>query len=150
MTQKIAQSDIGYELLMKIQQGTMAYRYQGLALQKNPFDLALYSLLLDRSKPRTLIEIGSYQGGSAIWFADQAGLLGLGLEVLSIDLEVPAAAARPSVTFLRGDARELGAVLPPSRMSTLLRPLMVVEDSSHMAATSTRTRFLTCHGAPGP
>ena len=136
MTQKIAQSDIGYELLMKIQQGTMAYRYQGLALQKNPFDLALYSLLLDRSKPRTLIEIGSYQGGSAIWFADQAGLLGLGLEVLSIDLEVPAAAARPSVTFLRGDARELGAVLPPSRMSTLLRPLMVVEDSSHMAATT--------------
>jgi cephalosporin hydroxylase len=136
VTRKIAQSDIGYELLMKIQQGTMAYRYQGLALQKNPFDLALYSLLLDRSKPRTLIEIGSYQGGSAIWFADQAGLLGLGLEVLSIDLEVPAAAARPSVTFLRGDARELGAVLPPSRMSTLLRPLMVVEDSSHMAATT--------------
>src|SRR6185503_8249750 len=70
------------------------------------------------------------------WFADQAGLLGLGLEVLSIDLEVPAAAAMPSVTFLRGDARELGAVLPPSRMSTLLRPLMVVEDSSHMAATT--------------
>src|SRR6266487_1764944 len=29
-------------------------------------------LLLDRTRPRTLIEIGSFAGGSAIWFADQA------------------------------------------------------------------------------
>ena len=89
-------SDIGYGLLMKIQQGTMAYRYRGIPLQKNPFDLALYSLLLDRVRPRTLIEIGSYQGGSALWFADQAQLLGAGLEIFSIDLEVPAGASSPS------------------------------------------------------
>jgi cephalosporin hydroxylase len=130
-------SDIGYELLMKIQQGTMAYRYRGVPLQKNPFDLALYSLLLDQTRPRTLIEIGSYKGGSAIWFADQASLLGLDLRVLSIDLEVPATGANPSVSFLPGDARELGSVLPPSLMNALQRPLMVVEDSSHLAGTTT-------------
>jgi cephalosporin hydroxylase len=136
VTPEIAQSDIGYELLMKIQRGALAYRYRGVPLQKNPFDLALYSLLLDQARPRSLIEIGSYRGGSAIWFADQAGLLGLGLEVLSIDLEVPAVAARPSVTFLQGDARELGSVLPPSLMNALPRPLLVVEDSSHLAGTT--------------
>ena len=63
-------SDLPYELLMKIQQGTMAYRHRGVPLLKNPFDLALYPLLLERARPRTLIEIGSYSGGSALWFAD--------------------------------------------------------------------------------
>ena len=33
-----ASTDLPYELLMKIQQGTMAYRYRGVPLLKNPFD----------------------------------------------------------------------------------------------------------------
>jgi len=136
MTTQAPRSDIGYDLLMKIQAGTMAYTYRGLPLLKNPFDLAIYSLLLQRAKPRTLVEVGSHMGGSAVWFADQAGRLGLGTEVLSIDLEVPAAEANASVRFLRGDARELGEVLPPSVLGALPRPLMVVEDSSHQAGTT--------------
>ena len=137
MTAEIARSDINYDLLMTIQQGTMAHQYRGIPLQKNPFDLVLYGLLLEQAKPRTLIEIGSYMGGSAMWFADQASLYGLPLEVLSIDLEVPAPpAASPAVKFLQGDARKLGAVLTPSLMSALARPLMVVEDSSHLAGTT--------------
>jgi len=136
VTSQNSHSDIGYELLMKIQQGAMAYRYRGVPLQKNPFDLALYLRLLDQTRPRTLIEIGAYQGGSALWFAVQARLLGLDLEVLSIDLNVPATAAGPSVNFLQGDARELGTVLPPSLMNAVTRPLMVVEDSSHLSGTT--------------
>ena len=137
MTAQITHSEIGYELLMKIQLGAMAYRYRGVPLQKNPFDLAIYLLLLDQARPRTLIEIGSCQGGSAIWFSDQASLLELGMKVLSIDLEVPTRVTSPSVKFLQGDARELGTVLPPSLMKELPRPLMVVEDSSHLAGTTT-------------
>ena len=136
MISQIAHTDIDYKLLMKIQQGTMSYSYRGIPLQKNPFDLALYSLLLDQTKPRTLIEIGSYQGGSAIWFADQASLRGLELKILSIDLEVPVGVDHPSIKFLRGDARELGTVLTSSLMNVLARPLMVVEDSSHLAGTT--------------
>lgn len=136
MTQKAPRSEIGYDLLMKIQAGAMAYTYRGLPMLKNPFDLAIYSLLLQRARPRTLLEVGSYKGGSAVWFADQAGLLGLDTRVISIDLEVPAAEANPSVSFLRGDARELDEVLPPSVLSALPRPLMVVEDSSHLSGTT--------------
>lgn len=136
MTRPASRSDICYDLLMKIQQGAMAYTYRGVPLLKNPFDLAIYPMLLGRERPRTLIEVGSYMGGSALWFADQAALLGLELEVLSIDLEVPATARGPSVQFLRGDARNLGEVLPPPAMSALPRPLMVVEDSSHLSGTT--------------
>jgi cephalosporin hydroxylase len=125
-------TDLPYELLMKIQQGTMAYRYRGLPLLKNPFDLALYPLLLEQAKPATLIEIGSYGGGSALWFADQRP----GMRVLSIDLEPPADVAHPNVTFLRGDASNLSRVLTDDAMNAIARPLLVVEDSSHVAGTT--------------
>jgi cephalosporin hydroxylase len=126
-------TDIPYELLMKIQQGTMAYRYRGVPLLKNPFDLALYALLLDRAKPQTLIEIGSYSGGSALWLADQRP----GMRVLSIDMKKPPAGVEhPAVTFLQGDACALSAVLTPELMQSIERPLLVVEDSSHMAGTT--------------
>jgi cephalosporin hydroxylase len=124
-------SDIPYDLLMKIQQGTMAYRYRGIPLLKNPFDLALYSLLFERVKPGTLIEIGSYKGGSALRFADETEM-----QVVSIDLAVPANVSHPRITFLQGDARELGNILTDAVMSSLERPLVVVEDSSHLASTT--------------
>ena len=123
-------SEIPYELLMKIQQGTMAYRYRGVPMLKNPFDLALYPMLLERAQPQTLIEIGTHAGGSALWFADQRP----GMHVLSIDLQTPEAVSHPSVQFLRGDAHRLGEVL--TDMESLARPLLVIEDSSHMAATT--------------
>ena len=123
-------SEIPYDLLMKIQQGTMAYRYRGVSLLKNPFDLAIYPLLLDRVKPRTLIEIGSHEGGSALWFADRTNA-----RVVSIDLVAPSV-SHPSVTFIQGDARDLGNVLTPSFMSAIERPLLVVEDANHFADTT--------------
>jgi len=128
-------SDIPYELLMKIQHGTMAHSYRGVPLLKSPFDLALYPLLLERARPRTLIEIGSYAGGSAMWLADQAHLLGLGLRVHSVDLQVPAV-EHPAVTFIQGDARDLGAVFTESFMESIERPLLVVEDADHIAGTT--------------
>ena len=42
------------------------YTYRGVPMLKNPFDLALYLLLLRRLKPRTVIEIGSKSGGSGL------------------------------------------------------------------------------------
>jgi cephalosporin hydroxylase len=126
-------TDLPYELLMTIQQGTMAYRYRGVPMLKNPFDLALYAMLLERLQPATLIEIGTHAGGSALWFADQRP----GMRVLSIDLEIPAGVSHPSVEIKSGDAHRLGDVLTPEVMESLARPLLVIEDSSHLADTTT-------------
>lgn len=125
-------TDISYELLMKIQQGTMAYRYRGVPMLKNPFDLALYPLLLEHARPATLIEIGTHAGGSALWFADQRP----GMQVLSIDREPPGGVSHPAVRFRRGDAHRLGEVLTSEVMESLARPLLVIEDSSHRAGTT--------------
>ena len=79
-------SALPYPLLMSIQQGTMEYRYRCIPTLKNPFDIAIYPLLLEEARPRTLIEIGSHKGGSALWFADMSANLGFAMHVYSVDL----------------------------------------------------------------
>lgn len=54
------------ETLLSTQQSLHNYTYRGVPMLKNPFDLALYLLLLRRLKPRTVIEIGSKSGGSGL------------------------------------------------------------------------------------
>jgi cephalosporin hydroxylase len=54
------------------------------------------------------------------------------MRVISVDLQPPAV-EHPNVQFLQGDATRLGDVL---EMQSLERPLLVVEDSNHLAATT--------------
>ena len=63
-------------LLESIQQGVMASRYRGREFLKSPFDVVLYLQLIDRLRPRTVIEIGTKEGGSALWFADTLAATG--------------------------------------------------------------------------
>ncbi|MGQ9724882.1 MAG: CmcI family methyltransferase [Tepidimonas sp.] len=56
------------------------------ALWKNPFDFALYRLHVWHAKPRTILEIGSKHGGSALWLADTLQLYGVDGRVVSVDI----------------------------------------------------------------
>lgn len=58
-------SSLSFRTMRNIQDGTFRYKYKGRALLKNPFDLALYVRLIEQVRPGTIIEIGSYNGGSA-------------------------------------------------------------------------------------
>jgi cephalosporin hydroxylase len=129
-------SALPYPLLMSIQQGTMDYRYRSIPTLKNPFDIAIYSLLLDEVRPRTLIEIGSHKGGSALWFADMGANLGLSMHVYSVDLAKVTAVNHPSVTFVEGDARKLGDTFADQFLADLPRPWLVVEDADHQYQTT--------------
>jgi len=145
-----ADSAIPYDLLMSIQGGTMAWRHRGLPTLKNPFDLALYPLLLAEIRPRTLIEIGSHAGGSALWFADTAAALGVELAVHSVDLVIPSGVADPRVTFHAGDGRDLGATLSADLLASLPKPWLVVEDADHQYQTTMATlRFFDPWVGPG-
>src|SRR5258708_5448850 len=62
--------DLPLKALDSIQAGGLHYSYRGISMLKNPFEVALYPLLLWQVKPRTVVEIGSYRGASALWLAD--------------------------------------------------------------------------------
>jgi cephalosporin hydroxylase len=122
-------------VLDAIQSGTFRMRYRNLPLIKSPFDMALYLLLIQKLKPRTVIEIGTYKGGSALWFADMLSLHGIDRpRVISIDSDLRTSVSDERITFVRGDARALHEVLDATTFSGLERPLLVIDDASHLYA----------------
>jgi tRNA (mo5U34)-methyltransferase len=129
------QSALQRPFLDQIQKGTMSYSYKGIPCQKNPFDLALYQMLISEVRPRTIVEIGSFRGGSALWFADTMKAISLPPNVHSVDIE-PVGIVTEGVTFHRGDANDLSLTLTQALMRTLPRPWLVIEDSPHHAQTT--------------
>ncbi|MGZ4383293.1 MAG: class I SAM-dependent methyltransferase [Gaiellaceae bacterium] len=128
-------SGLPTDVLEGIQLGTLAGRYRGVSFLKSPFDVSLYLQLIGRLAPRTIVEIGSREGGSALWFADLLAAHGIGGRVVSVDRDPPTL-SDPRITFLRGDAENLGAVLTDDLLESLDHPLLVTEDSAHRFETT--------------
>lgn len=130
--------DLPAEVLNRIQRGVMSTTYRGIPFLKNPFDVVLYMRLLERLRPKTIIEIGSFRGGSAVWFRDQCEALGLETGVISIDLKPPVNSLN-RVTFCAGDAGQPDSTFPHPLIEISPRPWLVVEDSAHTYETTRAT-----------
>jgi cephalosporin hydroxylase len=107
------------------------YSYKGLINLKPAIDLVLYASLIWELQPRTVIEFGSLQGGSALWFSDQLdSLCGHG-EVHSFELCyrcISSRASHPRLTFHEADLRNLESV-SSALLSQLPHPWLVVDDA---------------------
>ena len=90
------------EVLSGIQSGTLRYRYRDRALLKSPLDLSLYLLLLGKLRPRTVIEIGTFEGGSALWFADMLTTLAIDGRVVTLDRQAPRPVEDHRITEITG------------------------------------------------
>lgn len=129
-------SALPHSALHSIQDASHKYSWKGIPMIKNPFDYALYPLLLWQLKPKTIIEIGSWQGGSAVWLADMLTTYCIKGHVYSIDIKRVTSISHPDVTFLQGDQTALGNVLSPEFIYSLPRPLLVIEDGAHYYHTT--------------
>lgn len=127
-------SVLGPPLLHSIQHGTLAYTYKGVPTLKNPFDLALYPMLLWELRPRTIIEIGSFKGGSALWFSDTMRSFGLPVHIHCFDIAPVTDWCTTEITFHRADAEQLDRDISADFMRSLPRPLLVIEDAAHHKA----------------
>ena len=127
------------QTLLGIQHALHNYHYRGVPLLKNPFDFAIYPLLLWQLKPRTIIEIGSKSGGSAIWLADVLNNFGIDGHVYSVDIVRVTKVTHPRVIFLEGSGRSLGESFTVEFLQRLPRPLLVIEDADHAYETSIAT-----------
>jgi cephalosporin hydroxylase len=119
-----------------IQEGALRFTYKHHPCSKDPFDVAIYSMLLWQEKPKTIIEIGSGRGGFALWLRDTQFVMGLNALVLSVDLN-PLLSEIPGLIFIQGDAHHLDQVFSREWMTGgLQHPLLVIEDSSHEPETT--------------
>ena len=68
--------------------------YLGIGLFKFPEDLRTYEHIIWNSRPNVIIEIGTLQGGSALWFRDRLavlakyGFISKNFKVISIDKDI--------------------------------------------------------------
>lgn len=129
-------SALPFSTLTSIQNALHNFSYKGTPLQKNPFDHALYPMLLWQFKPRTIIEIGSKEGGSALWMGDLCDTFKLNCEIHSIDIVRVATVKHKRVTFHEGDGRNLGGTLTEKMLKNLPRPWLVIEDADHSYETT--------------
>jgi len=107
--------------------------WKGIHLDKSPLELSLYPMLIDELQPRTIIELGSLTGGSAVWLADHLDLFGLKANVYSVDIDLSQLDKRAKtdyrVKFLEGDCNEINNILPPDFLSSLPHPWLIIEDA---------------------
>jgi cephamycin C biosynthesis protein len=61
------------------------YHWRGLRLLKEPATQSAYHDLLWELRPRTIIELGVYSGGSLVWFRDLTKLIGIDCQVIGVD-----------------------------------------------------------------
>jgi cephalosporin hydroxylase len=103
--------------------------WKGILNMKDPFTLACYPLLINELKPATIIELGSYNGGSAYWLADMLEVHQVDGRVYSWDINLERIeATHPRVEFKRGDTTNLTS-FDSKWLSSLVHPWLVIEDA---------------------
>lgn len=117
--------------LLTIHQGHLGITYKGVPALKCPFDYVLYQMLFSQVRPDLIIEVGSFAGGGALYYADLMRNLGIDGEVHSIDIEdrFPDVVKKDPLIKLFLD----GWQNYPLEITQRFKKVLVIEDSAHTA-----------------
>lgn len=105
-------------------------RWMGAKVQKIPFDLWIEQEIIFETKPDLIIETGTFDGGSTLFYAHLFDLLGKG-EVISIDVAAqPGLPEHPRITYV-SESSVAPEVVSMLRERATGKRVMVVLDSDH-------------------
>jgi len=62
------------------------FKWKGLTLMKDPMSLSTYQQLIQDLKPKTILEFGTFEGGSALWMHDLVATLELDCVIHTFDI----------------------------------------------------------------
>jgi len=107
--------------------------FLGIGMMKCPNDLWSYQALMTRHRPKTIIETGTYQGASALWFAFLMDMLRIeGGKVITVDFEdhrIDPRIQHPRISFLAGNS--VDPTLVAAIEEEVEGPVLVCLDSDH-------------------
>ena len=135
LSKREERSDLPLEVLKAQYRGKYLTLHRGLQIVKAPEDLLVYQQMFWHIKPRTVIELGTFAGGSAIWMGDMFKTIELDCHCYSVDIDHSllsddARRMKPdNVTFLLGDCNVIDKTLTPKMLSELPRPLILIDDA---------------------
>jgi cephalosporin hydroxylase len=123
--------------------------YAGAPLVKFPEDLRVYEHLLWAQAADTVVEVGTYGGGSALWFRDRLrtlqayGRIERDPLVVSVDVDqadaaglLAAVGSGQQIRLVEGDVRDASTVAEVRRLIADRTNCFVVEDSAHTYETT--------------
>lgn len=103
----------------------------GVEVLKYPTDLLVYQEIIHEIRPDLIIETGTHQGGSALFFASILDLIGRG-QVISIDVATRnTRPPHPRITYLVGSSTSEDVLADVARRAEGLATVLVTLDSSH-------------------
>jgi cephalosporin hydroxylase len=120
-------SDVDRYTFLLSQGASAPMTWHGGPMYKSVFDLAMYTQLIQETRPGSIVELGSGSGASAGWLSAMTRAVRPDAVVVSFDQNPPTHPAA-EVTYVQGDATALDRQLPPSFFAGLPRPLLIIED----------------------
>lgn len=106
----------------------------GQRLLKNPMDLWTYQELITELAPDLIVETGTFEGGSAYYFAMLMDLICHG-EIVTIDIEPrPGYREHPRITYLAGSSTDPAIVAAVEERCRGKQTVLVILDSDHAEA----------------
>ena len=104
--------------------------WMGVPAYKNPMDAWIYQEILHEVRPEVLVEIGSAQGGSTLYFAHLMDLIGAGT-VVSIDVDRSRFRVNhPRIELITGDSAS-PEVVTRVRELAAGKSVLVIHDGDH-------------------
>lgn len=110
-------------------------KWKGLTLMKDPMSLTVYQQLIQELKPKTILEFGTYEGGSALWMKDQIKSLELDCHIHTFDINRNNVKFEndKDLTFHEFDNYQVDNFVSNnlSFFKSLKHPILLIEDSHH-------------------
>ncbi|MEM9597772.1 MAG: CmcI family methyltransferase [Acidobacteriota bacterium] len=104
----------------------------GQPIWQNVLDLWTIQEALSEVRPALLVECGTHQGGSALFYAHLFDLMGTKTKIVSVDITRRTEVEHPRIEFLTGSSTADDMVAQVAeRVAAADGPVMVILDSDH-------------------
>lgn len=108
-------------------------KWKNLTLMKDPMSLSIYLQLLQDIKPKTILEFGTYEGGSALWLKDITKSLNYSCKIYTFDINEERVKIKENneIIFYKLDNYLIKDFIKKNEkiFLNMKKPVLVIEDS---------------------
>ena len=134
MSEREDRSVYSIENCKSFYRGRYILRYRDSFMLKNPICHMTLLQMLHLVEPRTVIEIGTFNGGTTLWIDDILRKIVDNYSIYSLDVNTSIRDksvdknVSKNVNFVQGSSYEIEKVFPIDLLESLPRPLILIED----------------------
>ena len=128
-------SELSIDAIKAQCKGKYFITHRGCHVVKSADDIMVFQQVLWDLRPATVIELGTFTGGSAIWMADMLRIMEVESHIYSMDIDTSLIDGRvkelqpDNVSFLQGDSYAIEKTFTDEFLKSLPHPWLIAEDS---------------------